>query len=203
MQFVHLHCHSHYSLLDGLSKLDPLLERARDLKMSALALTDHGAMYGAVEFYTKAKDMGVKPIIGLEAYIAPRSLYDKEGRSDADYHHLTLLAANEAGYQNLIKLTTIAHLEGFYYKPRIDLKVLKKHSEGLIALSGCQRGEITRAVMNKTESEAREVLQKYLDIFGRDNFYIEVQRNSLPAEALAKAGRELNPPEEKLVQKLV
>ena len=192
MQFVHLHCHSHYSLLDGLSKLDPLLERARDLKMPALALTDHGAMYGAIEFYTKAKDMGVKPIIGLEAYIAPRSLHDKEGRSDADYHHLTLLAQNEAGYQNLIKLTTIAHLEGFYYKPRIDLDVLKKHSEGLIALSGCQRGEIPRALMGAGFKAAKEVLEKYLDIFGAQNLFIEIQRNT----------KNKDPKEEELVQKL-
>jgi len=161
--------------------------------MPALALTDHGSMYGAIEFYTKAKDMGVKPIIGLEAYIAPRSLYDKEGRSDADYHHLTLLAANEAGYQNLIKLTTIAHLEGFYYKPRIDLEVLKKHSEGLIALSGCQRGEIPRALMNSGAKAAKEVLEKYLDIFGAQNLFIEIQRNT----------KNKDPKEEELVQKLV
>ena len=178
MQFVHLHCHSHYSLLDGLSKLDPLLERAKELGMPALALTDHGTMYGAVEFYTKAKDLGIKPIVGLEAYVAPRSLRDKEGRSDADYFHLTLLAKNNEGYANLIQLTTIAHLEGFYYKPRIDLEVLKKHSAGLICLSGCQRGEIPRAIMNKKPEESDKVLAKYLDIFGRENLFIEVQKNS-------------------------
>ncbi len=178
MNFVHLHCHSHYSLLDGLSKIDPLLTRAKELGMPALALTDHGTMYGAVEFYTHSKDIGIKPIIGLEAYIAPRNLADKEGRSDADYFHLTLLSKNSEGYANLIKLTTIAHLEGFYYKPRIDLEVLKKHSEGLIALSGCQRGEIPRAIMNRPQGEADKVLGKYLDIFGRENLFIEIQKNS-------------------------
>ncbi len=177
MNFTHLHCHSHFSLLDGLSKVDPLLERAKELKMDSLAITDHGVMYGAIEFYSRAKELGIKPIIGLEAYVAPRSMEQKEGKIDSDYFHLTLLSKNHEGYQNLIKLTTEAHMRGFYYKPRIDLETLKKYSEGLICLSGCQRGEIARAVINKNSAEADEVLKKYLSIFGSENLYIELQRN--------------------------
>jgi DNA polymerase III subunit alpha len=177
-KFTHLHVHSHYSLLDGLSKIDELVSRAKELKMEAIALTDHGVMYGTIQFYNACIDAGIKPIVGIEAYIAPRGLHNKEGKVDSDYFHLTLLAANDAGYKNLLKLTTIAHIDGYYYKPRIDLEVLKKHSEGLICLTGCMRGELSRAVSYKTEAEVQEVLNKYLDIFGRDNFYIEIQRNS-------------------------
>ncbi len=182
MNFTHLHCHSHYSLLDGLSKIDPLIERVKELGMSSVALTDHGVMYGAVEFYTKCLDAGLKPIVGLEAYIAPRTLEDKDGRTDADYFHLTLLAQNDEGYKNLIRLTTIAHLQGFYYKPRIDLNVLTRYSKGIICLSGCQRGEIARAAVNKSSTEADEVLKKYLSIFGPERLYIELQRNSKTEE---------------------
>ena len=195
MRFTHLHCHSHYSLLDGLSKLEPLIERAKELGMDSLGLTDHGVMYGVIEFYTKCLDAGIKPIVGLEAYIAPRSLHDKESRSDADYFHATLLAQNDAGYKNLIKLTTIAHLEGFYYKPRIDLEILAKYSEGLICLSGCQRGEIARAFKSSDKGKARQTLEKYLKIFGPERFFIEVQRNAKTAEFKAE--------EESLNKKLV
>jgi DNA polymerase-3 subunit alpha len=183
MQFTHLHCHSHYSLLDGLSKIDDLVSRAKELKMEALALTDHGVMYGAVEFYAKCKEAGIKPIIGLEAYVSPRLMTDRENRLDSDYFHLTLLAENETGYKNLIILTTQAHMEGFYYKPRVDLRILKKYSEGLIALSGCQRGELPRAVLHKSQSEAQSVLNKYLEIFGPERFYLELQRNSKASDA--------------------
>ncbi len=192
-KFTHLHVHSHFSLLDGLSKIDELVSRAKELGMESLALTDHGVMYGAIQFFNACQEAGIKPIIGVEAYIAPRSLAQKDGKIDSDYYHLTLLAANEAGYKNLLKLTTIAHIDGFYYKPRIDLETLKKHSEGLICLSGCMRGELSRAVSNKTEPEAKAVLNKYLDIFGPDNFYIEIQRNN----------REYDAQEETLTQKLI
>lgn len=178
MKFTHLHVHSHYSLLDGLSKIPELIGRAKELGMESLALTDHGVMYGVIPFYNACLEAGIKPVIGVEAYIAPRGLADKSGKVDADYYHLTLLATNDIGYKNLLKLTTIAHIDGFYYKPRIDLEVLKQHSEGLIALSGCMRGEVARAIMNRTEAETKTVLEKYLNIFGRDNFYIEIQRNS-------------------------
>ena len=193
MKFTHLHCHSHYSLLDGLSKIEPLVDRAKELGMESLAITDHGVMYGTIEFYNKCKEAGIKPIIGLEAYIAPRGMEEKEGKVDADYHHLILLAQNDAGYKNLIKLTTEAHLRGFYYKPRIDLELLKKYGEGLVALSGCQRGEIARALTNKSQSEAQKVLEKYLEIFGQDRLFIEIQRNSK-----AKDGKE-----EELTHKLI
>ena len=161
--------------------------------MESVAITDHGVMYGTIEFYNKCKEMGIKPIVGLEAYIAPRSMQEKSGKVDADYFHLTLLAQNDQGYKNLIQLTTFAHLEGFYYKPRIDLELLKKYSEGIVALSGCQRGEIARAVMNKPNEEAQKVLEKYLDIFTRDRLFIEIQRNS----------RTQDPKEEELNQKLI
>ncbi|MBX4191584.1 MAG: DNA polymerase III subunit alpha [Candidatus Doudnabacteria bacterium] len=192
-KFTHLHVHSHYSLLDGLSKIEELVSRAKEMGMEAIALTDHGVMYGTIQFYNACIDAGIKPIIGVEAYIAPRGLKNKEGKIDSDYYHLTLLASNDTGYKNLLKLTTIAHIDGYYYKPRIDLEVLKTHSEGLICLSGCMRGELSRAIVNKTESEVGEILNKYLDIFGRDNFYVEIQRNSrLP-----------NTNEESLTKKLI
>lgn len=178
MQFTHLHCHTHFSLLDGLSKIEPLVLRAKELGMESLAMTDHGVMYGAVEFYNTCKEAGIKPIIGLEAYIAPRSMTEKEGKVDADYHHLILLAQNHNGYANLIKLTTEAHLRGFYYKPRIDLALLKQRSEGLVCLSGCQRGEIARAAIKGGIGEAQKVLEKYLQIFGSERLFIEIQRNS-------------------------
>jgi DNA polymerase III subunit alpha len=191
--FTHLHLHSHFSLLDGLSKIEELVDRAKELEMKSLAITDHGVMYGTIDFYNACKAAGIKPIIGVEAYIAPRGMKDKEGKQDANYYHLTLLAANDAGYKNLMKLTTLAHTEGFYYKPRIDLELLKAHSEGLICLSGCMRGEIARAVVSMTQEETQKVLQKYLDIFGPDNLFIEIQRNS----------RERDEAEEKLNIKLI
>ena len=178
MSFTHLHSHSHYSLLDGLSKIDDLVNAALERGMGSIALTDHGVMYGAIEFYNACKAAGIKPIIGMEAYVAPRRLQDKEGRLDADYYHLTLLAKNYAGYLNLIQLATIGNTEGFYYKPRIDKELLKLHSEGIIALSGCQRGEIPRA-FNVSEEEANRKLEEYINIFGRENFFLEIQRNAL------------------------
>ncbi len=174
MSFVHLHVHSHYSLLDGLPKIDELIEEAKKQKMKAVALTDHGVMYGIIEFYQKAKAAGIKPIIGVEAYIAPNGLLDKRPKIDEKPFHLVLLAKNEKGYKNLIKLTSIAHLQGFYYKPRLDKEVLKQHSEGIIALSACLQGEIPRLIINNQIKKAEEVLQEYKKIFG-DDFYLEVQ----------------------------
>ncbi len=172
--FVHLHVHSHYSLLDGLCKIDELIKRALELNYSALALTDHGNLYGAIEFYTKAKKAGLKPIIGVETYLAPRSRFDKTTKIDSKNFHLTLLAQNEKGYRNLLYLVTKAWLEGFYYKPRIDKELLKECSQGLICLSGCPQGEIPKLLLGGNFDLAKKKVYEYLDIFGRDNFYLEV-----------------------------
>ncbi len=175
MKFTHLHVHSHYSLLDGLGKIQELVGRAAELGMDSLALTDHGALYGAVEFYQKAKKAGVKPILGCELYIAYEGMRDRRPGIDDKRFHLTVLARDNEGYQNLIKLVTQAHLEGFYYKPRVDKEALRKHSRGLIALSGCFNGEIPRAIQAKNTEKAEGLAREYQDIFGKENFYLEVQ----------------------------
>lgn len=187
-EFTHLHCHSHYSLLDGLSKIKDLVNQTKELGMDSLAITDHGVMYGAIDFYNTCKKAEIKPIIGLEAYIAPRGMQSKEGKIDNDYHHLTLLAKTYEGYQNLMKLTTIAHTEGYYYKPRLDLEIISKYSNGLIALSGCPRGQIPRNIRENPKL-AEIALQQHLKIFGEDNFFLELQKNS-------RDGHELQPNEE-------
>ncbi|MEK9183785.1 MAG: PHP domain-containing protein, partial [Patescibacteria group bacterium] len=172
--FVHLHVHSHYSLLDGLTKIDDLINRAIELQMPALALTDHGNLYGAIEFYKKCRKAGIKPILGLEAYLAYESLHQKRPNIDNKRYHIILLAQNETGYKNLIKLVTVSHLEGFYYKPRIDKELLKKHSEGLIALSACMTGELSRLIEKKDFEGAEKAAKEYEEIFGKGNFFIEI-----------------------------
>jgi DNA polymerase-3 subunit alpha len=177
--FVHLHTHSHYSLLDGLSKIDALIARAKEHKMSAMALTDHGVLYGAIEFYKKATKAGIKPIIGCEMYITDGSRHDKRPGIDGDKRaHLILLATNEIGYRNLVKLVTAAHLEGFYYKPRIDKTILREHSEGLIALSSCLGGEVSQALMKGADETAKNIALEYRDIMGPDNYFIELQMHA-------------------------
>ncbi len=173
--FVHLHNHSHYSLLDGLQKVPEMLDRIKELGMSSVALTDHGTLSGSIEFYQKAKDKGLKPIIGSEVYVAPRTLEDKSGKADANPYHLILLAKNYTGYQNLMQLVTTAHLDGFYYKPRIDRKLLEKHREGLIALSACASGEVARHILNGDLGQAEETALWYSKLFGEDNYYLELQ----------------------------
>jgi len=175
--FVHLHTHSHYSLLDGLAKIDDLVKKAKKLEMPALALTDHGVMYGLVEFYQKAKKAGIKPILGVEAYVARNGHTDKRPRIDDASYHLVLLAKDLTGYRNLIKLITIAHLDGFYYKPRIDLELLEKYHEGLIGLSACLIGEVPRHFLNNDDIKAEQAARRYQEIFGPGNFYLEVQHH--------------------------
>ncbi len=175
MKFTHLHTHSHYSLLDGLAKIDDLIDRALELKMDSLALTDHGVMYGSIEFYQKAKKKNLKPILGVEAYVAINSRHNKNYGVDDKRNHLILLAKNETGYKNLIKLTTSAHLEGFYYKPRVDKELLKKHSEGIIATSACIAGEIPRKIISNGINEAEKTIREFQEIFGKENFYLELQ----------------------------
>ena len=172
-KFVHLHTHSHYSLLDGLGKIDELIQRAKELNMDALALTDHGVLYGAIEFYKKAKAESIKPILGVEAYLAPRDRFSRD--PNEKYFHLTLLAENLVGWKNLIKLVTKAHLEGFYYKPRVDKDLLREYHEGIIALSGCMSGEIPKAIENNKPFEYLEnLVYEYKKIFGEENFFIEI-----------------------------
>ncbi|HLB50926.1 MAG TPA: DNA polymerase III subunit alpha [Patescibacteria group bacterium] len=176
MRFTHLHTHSHYSLLDGLSKIDELLDRAKALGMDALALTDHGSLYGAVEFAMKAKEKGIKPIIGCEVYVASGGLANKNNTPlDRKRNHLTLLAKNVTGYRNLMQLITIAHLDGYYYKPRVDHDALRAHSEGLIALSGCLQGEVPEAIAGGDMEKAEEIALLYRDIFGAENYFFELQ----------------------------
>ncbi len=173
--FTHLHVHSHYSLLDGLPKIPQLVANAKSKNFDALALTDHGAMHGIIEFYKEATSQNIKPILGIEIYVAPRRLTDKQARQDDANYHLVLLAENIQGYQNLLKLNTIAHLQGFYYKPRIDHDTLAQYSQGLVGLSACFKGEIPQALRKQDPKQAKELIKKYQSIFGVENFYLEIQ----------------------------
>lgn len=188
MSFVHLHLHTCYSLLDGAVKIPDLVQTARDMGMEALAITDHGAMYGVVEFYKEARKAGLKPIIGCEVYVAPRSCLDKAPNVDDTPAHLVLLAENQEGYHNLLKLVSTAWLEGFYYKPRVDKQLLRKHSRGLIALSACLAGELPSLLLQGKREEARQAALEYRDIFGENNFYLELQDHGLPEQRRANSG---------------
>jgi DNA polymerase-3 subunit alpha len=190
--FVHLHCHSHYSLLDGASKIPELVQRARALQMPALALTDHGNLYGAVEFLREAKSVGILPIVGLEAYVAPGNRFERTsaGGVSGQEHafHLTLLARNAAGLRNLIRLSSLSFLEGFYYKPRIDKEILKRHAEGLICLSGCASAEFSDYILHGRTSDAEQLCAWYQDVFGEKHFYVEIQDNGLAIQKECAAG---------------
>lgn len=173
--FVHLHTHSHYSLLDGLPSVPDLVEKVKSSKMKSIALTDHGVMYGAIEFYKACRDKGIKPVIGVEAYVAPNGRRNKRPRIDEKPYHLVLLAKNKTGYQNLVWLTSKAHLEGYYYKPRVDFELLEGRTEGIIALSACLQGEIPRAIVTGNDNQTKKVIEKYAALFGDGNFYLELQ----------------------------
>jgi len=197
--FCHLHTHTEYSLLDGAARLDDILVRARELGMSSLAITDHGAMYGVVDFYRRAKEAGVHPVIGCEVYVARRTRHDRDPRRDGDPYHLVLLAENQEGYNNLVKLVSRAYLEGLYYKPRVDDELLAEHHRGLICLSGCIGGEIPLLILRGQVDEARRRAAWHRDLFGPDNYFFELQDHGLEEEqvvnrALVELGRALSIP---------
>ncbi|NQV00458.1 MAG: DNA polymerase III subunit alpha, partial [Parcubacteria group bacterium] len=200
MSFTHLHVHSHYSLLDGLARPEQLLQKAKEQKLKSLAITDHGVMYGCIEFYQKAKECGIKPILGVETYVAPNGMESKRPNIDIKPYHLILLAKNEVGYKNLMKLVTEAHLKGFYYKPRVDFELLKKHHEGVIALSACLQGEVAREVINGNIEKAENTARQYHELFGKDNYYLELQdhpnikEQGIANEGLIKISKKLNIP---------
>src|SRR5436190_8625700 len=191
--FVHLHLHTEYSLLDGACRLDKLMDRAHDLKFPAISITDHGVMYGAIDFYKAAREKGMKAIIGCEVYVAPGSRLEKKSSSGGKdvYNHLVLLAKDETGYSNLVKLVSDAHLQGYYYKPRIDKETLVQHKEGLIALSGCLASEIPEAISNDDLKHAREAIDWFKQVLGPESFYLELQNHGIPEQA--KVNRHLIP----------
>ena len=186
MNFTHLHVHTEYSLLDGSSKIKELPARARELGMDSLAITDHGVMYGVIDFYRACNAVGIKPIIGCEVYVAPGSRFDKEpiGQGDDRYYHLVLLAENNTGYSNLMKIVSRGFTEGFYYKPRVDYEVLREYHEGIIALSACLAGEVARDITRNNYDEAKKAALLYQDIFGKGNFFLELQDHGIPAQRL-------------------
>jgi DNA polymerase-3 subunit alpha len=179
VKFTHLHLHTQYSLLDGFVRIDKLVKRIKELGMDSIAITDHGAMFGVPMFYDYCKKEGIKPIIGCEIYVSRRSMYDKEGKLDTEPYHLILLAKNNNGYRNLMKIVSAGYTDGFYYRPRVDKKFLKKYSDGLIALSACLGGEIPSYIIQENIEQAKKSALEYLDIFGKDNFYFELQENDI------------------------
>ncbi|HOO70351.1 MAG TPA: DNA polymerase III subunit alpha [Spirochaetota bacterium] len=202
MEFIHLHNHSDYSILDGAITIDSLIKKAVEMGMPAVALTDHGNMFGAIEFYQKAVKAGITPIIGEEFYIAPGSRFDKtssRNNGEDTSYHLLVIAKNEEGYRNLMKLSSIGYIEGFYYKPRIDMEVLEKYSSGLICSSACLAGQIPQSILRGRMDEARETAGRFAEIFGRDHFYLELQDHGIPEQKtvnteLIKISSELNIP---------
>jgi DNA polymerase-3 subunit alpha len=185
--FVHLHLHTEYSLLDGAIRIPELVRKVAEYGMPAVAISDHGALYGAIDFYNACRNVGVQPIIGCELYLAPRRMRDRT-RQDQTSYHLLLLARDETGYRNLLRLSTIAHLEGFYYKPRVDKEVLRQYSQGLIATSSCLAGEIPDALLKGDYARAHQLVEEYCEIFGRENFYIELQDHGLPEQRTVNEG---------------
>ena len=181
--FVHLHLHTEYSLLDGFGRINDYVQTAKKMGMEAIALTDHGVLFGAIDFYKACQSAGIKPIIGCEVYIAPRGLHQKSGRIDSQASHLILLAESNTGYRNLSKIVSKGYIDGFYYKPRVDHQVLKQYHEGIICLSACISGEIPKAILGGQEDKALALVREYQSIFGDDHFYLEVQDHGLIEEA--------------------
>ncbi len=200
MSFVHLHTHTEYSLLDGSNKIKEYVKQVRELGMNAAAITDHGVMYGVIDFYRAAKAEGIKPIIGCEVYVAPGSRHDRETTGGEDrYYHLILLAENNIGYKNLMKIVSIGFTEGYYYKPRVDMEILRKYHEGIIAASACLAGEVARYIQKNMYEQAKETAARYLDCFGRGNYFLELQDHGIPEQmtvnqGLLKISRELDIP---------
>ena len=183
MAFTHLHVHTEYSLLDGSSKIKELVDRAKELGMDSMAITDHGVMYGVIDFYRAARAVGIKPIIGCEVYVAPGSRFDREASSGEDrYYHLILLAENNQGYQNLMKVVSKGFVDGFYYKPRVDLEILRQYHEGIIALSACLAGEVQRYLERGLYQQGKEAALRYEEIFGKNHFFLELQDHGIPAQ---------------------
>ncbi len=198
MDFTHLHVHTEYSLLDGCCRIKKLIDKAAELGQKSIAITDHGVMYGCIDFYKYAKEKGVKPIIGCEVYVAPKSRFDKVKGPFSPYSHLVLLCKNNVGYQNLIKMVSAGFTEGFYSKPRVDRELLEKHSEGLVCLSACLAGEIPKALLNNDYDKARETALWYKGVFGED-FYLELQNHGISEQeavdlGLKRLSRELEIP---------
>ena len=186
MAFTHLHVHTEYSLLDGAARIKDLVSHAKELGMDSLAITDHGAMFGVIDFYKECKKQGIKPIIGCEVYTAARRMTDKQPDKDKHQGHLILLAKDDKGYKNLIKIVSAGYIKGYYYKPRIDKEVLRQHSEGIIALSACLAGKVQNELLNGNYKGAKEEAAELLEIFGEGNFYIEIQDQGLEEEAMIK-----------------
>ena len=199
MSFTHLHVHTGYSLLNGSCKIKEIISRAKKLNMTSLAITDHGVMYGVIDFYKEAKANGIKPILGCEVYVSPSSRFEKQAKQGDRYYHLILLAKNNKGYENLTKIVSKGFTEGFYYKPRIDFELLQEYYEGIIALSACLAGEIPKLISRGREDDAKKVAKKYKDLFGEGNFYLELQNHGIPEQkfvnqSLVRIGKELDIP---------
>ena len=200
MAFAHLHVHTEYSLLDGSNKIKEYVSRVKELGMDSAAITDHGVMYGVIDFYRAAREAGINPVIGCEVYVAPNSRFDKETTGGEDrYYHLVLLAENNTGYANLMKIVSKGFTEGYYYRPRVDMEVLNRYHEGLIALSACLAGEVQRNIVKNLPEEARKAARRYEDCFGKGNYFLELQDHGLPQQRLVntellKMSKELDIP---------
>lgn len=180
MSFAHLHVHTEYSLLDGFSNIKKLITRTKEMNMNSIAITDHGTMFGVIEFFHTAREAGIKPIIGLETYVSPRHMTDKDPQYDKRAFHLVLLAENDRGYKNLLKIATAGQLDGFYYTPRVDHEFLAEHADGIIATTSCMSGEVPRTILDKGSDAGRLKLDWYYETFGPNNFFIELQNHNIP-----------------------